>query len=102
MEKNPAIMPIFGQKTSILSELQYIMGQKSQEDAFFFLIFHEKINALTPIFCQYYPERPKIDHQTTRGLKSTSRGPDLTRIYINGFVHPIEERRFHIKRENRP
>ena len=38
---------------------------------------------------------PKIDHQTTRGLKSTSRGPDLTRIYINGFVHPIEDRRFH-------
>ena len=48
-----------------------------------------------PIFCQYNPKRPKIDHQTTRGLKSTSRASDLTRIYINGFVHPIEERRLH-------
>ena len=43
--------------------------------------------------CQYNPKRPKIDHQTTRG--STSRFPDLTRIYINGFVHPIEERRLY-------
>ena len=27
-------MPIFGKKTSILSKLHYIMGQKSQKDAF--------------------------------------------------------------------
>ena len=46
----------------------------------FFLIVHEKINALMPIFCQYNPQRPKIDHQATRGIKSSSRGPDLTRI----------------------
>ena len=44
-------MPIFGRKTSILSKLLYIMGQKSQKDTLF-PIFHEQITALIPILCQ--------------------------------------------------
>ena len=34
-EKPPAVMHMIGQKTSILSKLRSIMGQKSQYDALF-------------------------------------------------------------------
>ena len=34
--KTPAVMPIFDQKTSILSKQHYIMSQRSQYDALFF------------------------------------------------------------------
>ena len=48
-EKPSAVMHI--QKTSILSKLQIIMGQKVQKNKIF-PIFHEKITPLVLIFCQ--------------------------------------------------
>ena len=51
--KNPLLScPYLVKKTSIQSKLQYIMGQKSQQDALLFPINHEKITALMHIFCQ--------------------------------------------------
>ena len=44
-------MPILSQNTSILSKLHYIMDQKSIGYPFF-PIFHEKITAPMPVFCQ--------------------------------------------------
>ena len=35
-EKPPALKPVISQKTSILSKLKYIIGHKSQHNAFFF------------------------------------------------------------------
>ena len=52
LQKTPAVMPIFGQKTSILSKLHNIMGQKKLIGCTFFSDFHEKIDAPIPIFCQ--------------------------------------------------
>ena len=46
------VKPIFDQKTSILSKQHYIMSQRSQYDALFFPISHEKIITLMPIFCE--------------------------------------------------
>ena len=54
-------MPIFGQKTSILSKLQYFMSHKSQCP--FFPIFHEKVAALIPIFYQKYVYSLKIKNK---------------------------------------
>ena len=51
-EKPPSVMPIFDKKKSILSKL-------SQEDALFSPIFHEKVTALLPIFCQKNVPSPK-------------------------------------------
>ena len=45
------VKPIFGLKTLILSKLHYIMGQKSQRDAFFSGL-SRKITSLMPIFCK--------------------------------------------------
>ena len=51
--KNPLFSCLYlVKKTSIMSKLHYIMGQKSQQDALFFPIFHEKITTLMPTFCQ--------------------------------------------------
>ena len=52
--KTPAVMPIFGQKNvnSVKTTLYY--GSKKSIGCPFFPIFHEKINALMPIFYQKY------------------------------------------------
>ena len=50
-EKPPAAIPIFGKKTSILSKLYYIFGQKVNRMPFF-LIFQVKTTAFMPTFCQ--------------------------------------------------
>ena len=39
---------IWSKKTSILSNIHYIIGQKSKQEALFFLNFHEKIISLRP------------------------------------------------------
>ena len=49
--KTPAVVHMIGQKTSILSKLHSILGQKSHRMPFF-PISHEKISALMSIFCQ--------------------------------------------------
>ena len=54
-EKPPAVMPIFDQKTSILSKQHYIMSQRSQYDALFFPISQGKIIAFMPIFFKKRP-----------------------------------------------
>ena len=41
-EKPPAVMPIFDQKTTILSKQHYIMSQRSQYDALFFRFLTKK------------------------------------------------------------
>ena len=51
--KNPMLScPYLIKNPSILSKLNCIMDQKSQQDALFFRIFHGKITSLMPIFCQ--------------------------------------------------
>ena len=50
-EKPPAAIPIFGKKTSILSKLYYIFGQKVNRMPFF-LIFQVETTAFMPTFCQ--------------------------------------------------
>ena len=49
--KTSAVVHMIGQKTSILSKLHSILGQKSHRMPFF-PIYHEKISALMSIFCQ--------------------------------------------------
>ena len=49
--KTSAVVHMIGQKTSILSKLHSILGQKSHRMPFF-PISHEKISALMSIFCQ--------------------------------------------------
>ena len=48
---------------------------------------------ITIIFQKQTTRPPEAQNRLT----ATYRGPDLTGIYINGFVHPIEERRFHYR-----
>ena len=48
--KTPAVIPIFGQKTSILSKLHNIICQKSQYDALFFRFFSKKKLYSCPYF----------------------------------------------------
>ena len=51
--KNPMLScPYLIKNRSILSKLNCIMDQKSQQDALFFRIFHGKITSLIPIFFQ--------------------------------------------------
>ena len=66
-------MPIFGQKTSILSKLQYFMSHRSQCP--FFLIFHEKIAALVPIFYQKYVYSLKIKTRCSQVHVSSKKRP---------------------------
>ena len=54
-EKPPAVMPIFDQKTSILSKQQYIMSQRSQQDALFFRFLTKKLSLLCPYFVKKRP-----------------------------------------------
>ena len=50
LQKTPAVMPIFGQKTSILSKLHNIMGQKKLIGCTFFPIFTKKSMLPFPYF----------------------------------------------------
>ena len=54
-EKPPAVMPIFDQKTSILSKQHYIMSQRSQYDALFFRFLTKKSSLLCPYFVKKRP-----------------------------------------------
>ena len=54
-EKPPAVMPIFDQKTSILSKQHYIMSQRSQQDALFFRFLTKKLSLLCPYFVKKRP-----------------------------------------------
>ena len=49
-EKPSAFMPIFDQKTSILSKQHYILSQRSQQDALFFQFLTKKSQLLCPYF----------------------------------------------------
>ena len=48
-------MPIFDQKTSILSKQHYIMSQRSQYDALFFRFLTKKSSLLCPYFVKKRP-----------------------------------------------
>ena len=50
--KSPAVIPIFVPKNVNSVKTKLYFGLKKQYDALFFRIFHEKIKALMPIFCQ--------------------------------------------------
>ena len=54
-EKPPAVMPIFDQKTSILSKQHYIMSQRSQQDALFLRFLTKKLSLLCPYFVKKRP-----------------------------------------------
>ena len=54
-EKPPGVMPIFDQKTSILSKQHYIMSQRSQQDALFFRFLTKKSSLLCPYFVKKRP-----------------------------------------------
>ena len=54
-EKSPSVMPIFDQKTSILSKQHYIMSQRSQYDALFFRFLTKKSSLLCPHFVKKRP-----------------------------------------------
>ena len=58
--KTPAVVHMIGQKTSILSKLHSILGQKSHRMPFF-PISHEKITALMSIFCKKNVNSLKIN-----------------------------------------
>ena len=49
-EKSPSVMPIFDQKTSILSKQHYIMSQISQQNALFLRFLTKKLSLLCPYF----------------------------------------------------
>ena len=54
-EKPPSVMPIFDQKTSILSKQHYIMSQRSQQDALFLRFLTKKLSLLCPYFVKKRP-----------------------------------------------
>ena len=54
-EKPPAVMPIFDQKTTILSKQHYIMSQRSQYDALFFRFLMKKSSLLCQNFVKKRP-----------------------------------------------
>ena len=76
-------MHIIGQKTPILSKIYFIMGQKSQQNAFFSSIFHEKINALMPIYCQ-------------KNLPFCEKHVALMPIFCQEKVHSLKTRSSHV------
>ena len=95
-EKPPAVMPIFDQKTSILSKQHYIMSQRSQYDALFFRFITKKSSllcvkkrpiskkhtALKSIFCQKNVHSLKNTVLLCHFFKIFMKNPLLSRPYL--------------------
>ena len=98
-EKPPAVMPIFDQKTTILSKQHYIMSQRSQYDALFFRFltkkssllckyfvkkrpFSKKHTALKTIFCQKNVHSLKNTVLLNHFFKIFMKNPLLSRPYL--------------------
>ena len=89
-------MPIFDQKTSILSKQHYIMSQRSQYDAFFFRFITKKSSllcvkkrpiskkhtALKSIFCQKNVHSLKNTVLLCHFFKIFMKNPLLSRPYL--------------------
>ena len=95
-EKPPAVMPIFDQKTTILSKQHYIMSQRSQYDALFFRFITKKSSllcvkkrpiskkhtALKSIFCQKNVHSLKSTVLLCHFFKIFMKNPLLSRPYL--------------------
>ena len=90
-EKPPAVMPIFDQKTSILSKQHYIMSQRSQYDALFFRFITKKSSLLCvkkrPISKKHTALKSIFCQKNVHSLKSTVLLCHFFKIFMKN--HPL-------------
>ena len=90
-EKPPAVMPIFDQKTSILSKQHYMMSQRSQYDALFFRFITKKSSLLCvkkrPISKKHTALKSIFCQKNVHSLKSTELLCHFFKIFMKN--HPL-------------
>ena len=84
-EKPPAVMPIFDQKTTILSKQHYIMSQRSQYDALFFRFLTKKSSLLCQNFVKKRPFSKK--HTALKSIFCQKNVHSLVGIGDNSLMH---------------
>ena len=87
-------MPIFDQKTSILSKQHYIMSQRSQYDALFFRFLTKKSSLLCPYFVKKRPFSKKhtalksiFCQKNVHSLKNTVLLYHFFKIFMNPLLY---------------
>ena len=100
--KTPAVVHMIGQKTSILSKLHSILGQKSHRMPFF-PISHEKVSALMSIFCQknVHSQKRNSSHLHVLSKKtSTLLKTNCSHVFLFLIFHklPILSCRYFVKK----